>query len=325
MDVGRDYGGYLEWETYSGHCYYPEALAFDSERSALEYFCRVMHIHKIHIPYYLCSAFDRVISRLHLSVERYNIGSDFRPLFEKEVHDGELFVLVNYLGQLTEAEIQELQERYQHILVDNTQAFFCPPVSNIPTIYSCRKYFGVPDGSYLFMEQPDWDLYFALPKETALENLRHLVGRFEQDAQGFYEDFQNHENFVYRDGCKRISRFSENLLRSFDYKRIVEARHRNQEILHKVLRDFNQLQFDVNCSTFMYPFLIKEGEYLKQELIRRKIYVPTLWKEALDFPELNRFASHLVKDLVLLPIDQRYDEKDMQYISDIVLQIMEDR
>lgn len=75
----------------------------------------------------------------------------------------------------------------------------------------------------------------------------------------------------------------------------------------------------------MYPFLIREGEYLKQELIRCKIYVPTLWKGALNFPELNQFASHWIKDLVLLPIDQRYDEKDMQYISDIVLEIMGDR
>ena len=65
----------------------------------------------------------------------------------------------------------------------------------------------------------------------------------------------------------------------------MNVRYRNQKILHKLLGDFNQLQFDVDCNTFMYPFLIKEGEYLKQELIRRKIYVPTLWKEVLDFPE----------------------------------------
>lgn len=141
MDTGRDYGGYLEWETYGGRCYYPEALAFDSERSALEYFCCVMHVHKIYIPYYLCNAFDRGISRRHLSVERYNIGSDFRSLFEKEVHEGELFALVNYLGQLTEVKIQELQERYQHILVDNTQAFF---ISRIK--YSC----------YIFLPKIFW-------------------------------------------------------------------------------------------------------------------------------------------------------------------------
>lgn len=38
MNKSRDYGGYLEWEIYDGQCYYPKALAFDSERSALEYF-----------------------------------------------------------------------------------------------------------------------------------------------------------------------------------------------------------------------------------------------------------------------------------------------
>lgn len=325
MNKSRDYGGYLEWEIYDGQCYYPEALAFDSERSALEYFCRVMHIHKIYVPYYLCSAFDMVIAHLHISVERYNIGSDFRPLFDKELHDGELFILVNYLGQLTTLEIQELQGQYRHILVDNTQAFFQHPVPNVPTIYSCRKYFGVPDGSYLFMKSPDWEQYFALPEETALGHIRHLVGRFEQDAQTFYKDFQSRENSVYRDGCKRISKFSKNLLKSFDYDQIAKMRYRNQRILHEILGEFNQLEFDVNGNTFMYPLLLEDGDWIKQELIRHKIYVPTLWKEALHFSELNEFAKYLVENLVLLPIDQRYNEKDMQYISRVVIKIMEDK
>lgn len=35
------------------------------------------------------------------------------------------------------------------IILDNTQSFFQKPISGIDTIYSCRKYFGVPDGAYL--------------------------------------------------------------------------------------------------------------------------------------------------------------------------------
>lgn len=321
----KEYGGYLEWEYYHGRPYYKDTLMFNSGSSAIEYFFKVKGIKTVYLPYYLGSSVTNIAKKMGLNIIYYNIQEDFLPSLSHKMVKNELLFLVNYFNQLTEKNILELSERFSFILLDNTQAFFKKTIKGVPTVYSCRKYFGIPDGSYLFMEQPDWHLYFSLPEETVLGSLRHLVGRFEQGAQGFYKDFQNHENFVYREGCKRISRFSENLLRSFDYKRIVEARHRNQEILHKVLGDFNQLQFDVNCNTFMYPFLIKEGEYLKQELIRRKIYVPTLWKEALDFPELNRFASHLVKDLVLLPIDQRYGEKDMQYISDIVLQIMEDR
>lgn len=83
------------------------------------------------------------------------------------------------------------------------------------------------------------------------------------------------------------------------------------------------MEFDVNGNTFMYPLLIEDGDWIKQELIRRKIYVPTLWKEALHFSELNEFAKCLVENLVLLPIDQRYNGKDMQYISHVLLKIFE--
>lgn len=121
-----------------------------------------------------------------------------------------------------------------------------------------------------------------------------------------------------------MSKFSENLLKSFDYERIMKARYRNQCILHEILGEFNRLEFDVNGNTFMYPLLLEDGDWIKQELIRRKIYVPTLWKEAMHFSELNEFAKCLVENLVLLPIDQRYDKKDMQYISGVVMKIMED-
>lgn len=68
------------------------------------------------------------------------------------------------------------------------------------------------------MEQPNWDPYFALPEETALGNLRHLVGRFERGAQDFYKDFRSHEETLYQKQYKRMSEFSGNLLRSFDYE-----------------------------------------------------------------------------------------------------------
>lgn len=297
-------------------------LAFNCVKSALIYFCEIKGITKVYVPYYLCGSVAQALKAKNIFVKFYNIGSDFSPIFDRTLTDNELIIIVNYWNQLSEEKIDQLRKQYGNILVDNTQAFFGKPYKTIPTVYSCRKFFGVPDGGYLVMDTPNRERYFTLPREKALGNLRHLVGRFEQGAQDFYKDFRSHEETIYQNQCQRMSEFSENLLRSFDYERIVKARHRNQEILHKALRNFNQLQFDVNCNTFMYPFLIKEGEYLKQELIRRKIYVPTLWKEALDFPELNRFAKHLVKDLILLPIDQRYNENDMQYILDILLGIM---
>lgn len=62
---------------------------------------------------------------------------------------------------------------------------------------------------------------------------------------------------------------------------------------------------------------------MKRELISRKIYIPTLWPGVDGFSELNDFERRLIRDLVLLPIDQRYDTEDMRYIARTVLQIKE--
>lgn len=320
----REYGGFLEFEHYWGNEYYSgdNVLAFNCVKSALVYFCETKGIKTVYVPYYLCGSVAEALKTRDILVNFYNISDDFFPIFSKELQADELILIVNYWGQLKEEKIVQLQKQYRNILVDNTQAFFCRPYKGIPTVYSCRKFFGVPDGGYLVMNILDREQYSTLPRETALGNLRHLVGRFEQRAQDFYEDFRNHETAIYQNQCKRMSKFSENLLKSFDYEWIMKTRYKNQRILHEILGEFNQLEFDVNGNTFMYPLLIEDGDWIKKELIRYKIYVPTLWKEALHFSELNEFAKCLVENLVLLPIDQRYNEKDMRYISHVLLKIM---
>ena len=63
----------------------------------------------------------------------------------------------------------------------------------------------------------------------------------------------------------------------------------------------------------------KSVDDVKLKLIEEKIYVPTLWPGVLDFNNLTQFERNLVDNLVLLPIDQRYDIEDMEYIVKVVM------
>ena len=67
----------------------------------------------------------------------------------KTLANDEYLYVVNYYGQLTKRKVLELKHRFAQIILDNTQAFFQKPLDGIDTIYSCRKFFGVPDGAYL--------------------------------------------------------------------------------------------------------------------------------------------------------------------------------
>ena len=68
----------------------------------------------------------------------YHINAEFMPQIPKKLQNGEVLYLVNYYGQLDHKMIQQLQNLYSRIIVDNTHAFFQSPVLGTDTIYSCR-------------------------------------------------------------------------------------------------------------------------------------------------------------------------------------------
>lgn len=228
--------------------------------------------------------------------------------------------MVNYYGQLAEDDIKCLGKNY-HIFLDNTQAFFEKPIDGIDMANSCRKFLGVTGGGYLYteldIEDKDIPVY-----DTSYDKVQCLIGRYEKNATEFYSSFVQNEKIVRGAVCKRMSRFVLNILKSFDYENIIRKRNENYLFLDKMLRGYNKLHLREYKGPFMYPLLVDDGMEIKENLIRNKIYVPILWPGVEKFSELNEFERNLISDLVLLPIDQRYDEKDMQYISDIVLGIM---
>lgn len=103
--------------------------------------------------------------------EYYRISSDFLPVFDKKLSDNEYLYIVNYYGQISNEQIKMLQEKHKHIIFDNVQAFFQKPVQGIDTIYSCCKFFGVPDGAYL---STDCLMEEDLPEDMLSSRLKHL-------------------------------------------------------------------------------------------------------------------------------------------------------
>ena len=226
-------------------------------------------------------------------------------------------VLVNYYGQLDDYKIRNIAEKF-NVFLDNTQDFFNKPKFNIDAANSCRKFFGVSGGSYLYTDLSAKELN-EYEYDTAVERITSAIGRFETNANNFYNIFLRNEEFVRGIPIKRMSKFDRNILRSLNYKEIIAIRRVNYEYLDKIFRDYNLLKLKNNAGLFMYPLLIDNGRDVKLKLIEEKIYVPTLWPGVLDFNNLTQFERNLVDNLVLLPIDQRYDIEDMEYIVKVVM------
>lgn len=318
----KEYGGYLEWETYDGPEYH-DGYRADSVRSALIYTIQKRGYTHIWLPYYICDCFRVLFEKLHVSYSYYHIDSSFLPILPESLPKSHCVLLVNYYGQLKEADIQKISSRYA-VFQDNTQAFFEKPVPGVDMANSCRKFFGVTGGGYFYTSLP-MEEYDTYERDTSYDKARCLIGRYEKTASEFYPDFTHNEEIIRGLRCKRMSKFVQNILKSLDYDKIKQKRAVNFDFLESLLGGANRLHLSNRAGLFMYPFMTEHGTEMKRELISRKIYIPTLWPGVDEFSELNDFERRLIHDLVLLPIDQRYDAEDMRYIAQAVLQIKEEK
>ncbi len=311
----REIGGYLELEKFSGNEYYGNALALNTARNAFLYLVKKKNISKVYLPYYLCDSLYKACERESIEYEFYNIGEDFSPVFNKSLQENEFIYIVNFFGQFDEEKIKQFKEEYKNIVLDNVQAFFTPPVKEIDTIYSCRKFFGVPDGAYLISDIS----LDELEEDCSKDRLAHLTGRLEKgSASSFYEDFQANEKNFENLKVKKMSKITHNILGAIDYREVIKRRNENWDILDKELSDRNMLKIKKPNGPYVYPYYCEDGEEMRKELISKRIYVPTLWPNVLDFEDCE-LEKNYTQNLLPLPIDQRYNKEDMERIISCIL------
>lgn len=122
-------------------------------------------------------------------------------------------------------------------------------------------------------------------------------------------------------GPSAMSRLTSGILSSVNYEQVQETRNKNLAALHRILSPYNEFPVFRSAPAMSYPFLWKEKQ-LKNALIQSKIYVPTLWTETLENPGSSSWERYLSEHLCILPIDQRYDTSDMEYIGNTVLNLI---
>lgn len=305
----KEIGGYFGLERFTGCEYHENVVRVNSGRNALLYILKARRVKKLYIPRFLCDSVSALCRREGYSYEEYPIDESFMPVFSQELEAGAYLYVVNYYGQISNEQITDLQKRYDRIIFDNVQAFFQKPVMGIDTVYSCRKFFGVPDGGYA---ATDCRLDETLVTDISGERMKHVLGRFEGNASDFYGEFQRNDECFYELPLRSMSLITQNLLCGIDYVWIQMKRNENYAYLNSKLGIKNKLQLMTPDGPYCYPFYCENGMELKRKLAAQKIYVPTLW------PNVLALAGTLEKDfaenILPLPCDQRYSLEDMETI-----------
>ena len=276
----KEIGGYFGLEQLISDEYYKDLIALNASRNALLYVLKARSITKLYIPYYLCDSVSQMCEREGYNYSYYKIKQDFTPDFDKALSDGEYIYIVNYYGQLNNECLLSLNLKYTNIIVDNVQAFFQKPLPGVDTIYSCRKFFGVPDGSYL---STNCYLKEVLETDVSLDRMKHILGRFEGGAASeYYEAFKSNDESFYNLPLKKMSKLTHNILGAIDYEKIKKAREDNFRFLNDALGEMNPLNVLTPVGSFAYPFYCKNGIEIRKQLAKKKIYVPTLWPNVIN-------------------------------------------
>ena len=318
----KEYGGYIEFERYYHEEYHKHALAFNTGTNCLVFLIRKKKIKKIYLPYFMCPTAARACDANGIEIEYYHIDKSFRPLLKKRLPEDEYIYLVNYYGQIDNQEISSYQAIYGNVIIDNVQAFFQLPVKGIDTIYSCRKFFGVPDGAYLYTDVR-YDLT-DIEQDCSLGRLAHLAGRLEQTGSEFFEQYKKNEKELLNSPIRKMSQVTANLLRGIDYPLVLKKRNENFQYLHDKLQKQNGLSIKSVEGAYMYPLYVKEGGQIRQKLCAAQVYIPLLWPGVLEKCSKDMIEYKLSKNVLPLPVDQRYNVEDMDYISYMVLELLRD-
>ena len=308
-------GGYFELETNNfNSVYHDNAVALNSGRNALEYILLVNDYTKIYLPYYTCDVILQPIKKLNINFEFYYLDRNFLPKIDS-IKDSEVLLYVNYFG-IMQNNFTFLKNKYKILIVDNSQAFFAKPVEGIPTFYSPRKFFGVPDGGFVYCKE---HTNIDLKVDKSGDRISHLISRVENDPESGYEFFKQNDNKLNNCPLRKMSKLTHKILSSINYEAVCEKRNKNFNFLHHYLKDRNELTKILKNNKvngqMIYPFLCLGNEKLRDTLIKEKIFVAKYWPNVIDWIDNdNVYEKHLYNNLLAIPIDQRYSIEDMKKI-----------
>lgn len=312
----REIGGYFNLEMNDGGGFlHDDGTLLNSCRNALEVVLLSLKPKRIWIPKYTCDCILQPISHLNLEYKRYSIDEKLE-IININLSKGDVILYTNYFG-IKDSYIKSLVKQYgKRLIVDNAQSYYSERIPGITTIYSPRKFFGVPDGGIAYIDNP---LELNFEQDKSFDRCRHLLRRFDEPASCGYSDFRRNDESLDNERIMLMSKLTKAILKNIDYELIKKVRNRNFLYLQRKLYKANKLQIntDETICPLVYPFYTNDNS-LRKLLINNKIYVATYWPNVLKSCGIDDFEFDFANNMLPLPIDQRYGIEDMNRIVSVI-------
>ena len=309
-------GGYFELELSDrGGFLHDDGALLNTGRNALEYVLQALgDVKHVFVPYYTCDVVLEPLNKLSIPYTFYPINQNLELKEWPTLQSGEYLIYNDYFG-IKDEYVGELAHRYgSQLIVDNAQAWFAEPLEGISTIYSPRKYVGIPDGGVAYcpkrIDEPSFE------QDLSYERCSHLLKRIDLGPSEGYADFRANSKQLVGQPIKRMSK----LLCSIGFEAIKDKRRKNFWYLHEHLKETNLFvmpSMDSFVCPMVYPYLTDDAS-LKQRLIENKVFVATYWPNVSEWCGCDALEYDLARNMVFLPVDQRYGIDEMQRIINLI-------
>ncbi|MCX6238328.1 MAG: hypothetical protein NTY07_12370 [Bacteroidia bacterium] len=318
-------GSFIELDLKNAGEYYHEGsiARLNAARGGIYHALRVLNCTTIYLPFYQCESVKRFLDAKNINLKFYSITENFEPLVENIIPDSAILV-VNYFGILGQKHLKGIASRFKNVIIDNCQAFYNAPFEECLNVYSPRKFFGVPDGCYLIGNKADKYLE-EYQEDLSSETSNFLFKRIELGCSASYPERMKNEHRIDNSDVLRMSKLTYFLLRNIDYEEIRLKRIENFFLAHQLYCDMNLIDttkfLDESNVPMVYPLVLKDADLVKK-LNKSKIYTGRWWNYVLNFVPENSFEALLSKYMVPIPIDQRYDNDEIQFVHEKILETL---
>ena len=315
---------------------FSSVIYYDSGRSALREFAKLLgEGKKVLLPDYICESVIRCFPSR--SIEFYRTFPDFTVDIDEigqkmKIGEGVLFLMQYYGKLLPEAvlrDVSSLAKAYNWLILEDTTHSFFSAARTIGDYMVCslRKWMPLSKGGVLYSKNAPVGMPDSMP-EKSTDNER-FVGFILKDqflrGKGDYNAEYRHifaacEERLDRQGSAYLmSDLNYYVAECIDVEELIAARKRNAGVLKVLLpQELVSIEFNEAECPFGFPVRVPERDRFRNYLMENRIYCAVHWPFDGFLEDRRPGAVANAKELITLPVDQRYVEEDMQYMADVI-------
>lgn len=298
-----------------------------SVRCAIYALCLDLRPRAAWLPAFFCPSMLEPFCRLNIPVYYYEAGPGFGPpaAWLKQVRRSDVVFAIHYFGfPNADLPAAALVDRGAVVIEDASQAIFAPQVypESLCTLFSARKFFGLPDGGIVASPRGDAIACNRLDpppgawwsKALAVSEMRAGFDRQESVENLWFPLFQSVEA-SFPVGPFRSSDLARSLIENgTNYELIKNARRQNYSVLAERLGEF-ALFPTLPDGVVPLGFPVRVDAAIRESVLRsmyeEQIYPPVHWRLGGTVPEEYRASHEISRSILTLICDQRYTADDM--------------